>query len=73
VLLMPTALFLFLALNESRVVKIASLILVLPIVIEVVQILIPGRDPDLRDFLVNSLGGLTFLYLLSRFTERVRS
>jgi hypothetical protein len=72
-LLMPTALLLFLILNRGRTVKIALFIVVLPLVIEGVQTFIPGRDPDLGDFLMNSLGGLTFLYLLNRFTERVRS
>lgn len=72
-LLMPTALLLFLILNEARVIKIALFLVVLPLVIEGVQKFIPGREPDLRDFLANSLGGLAFLYLLNRFAERVRS
>ena len=72
-LLMPTALLLFLILSKSRIVKVALFIVVLPLVIEGVQTFIPGRDPDLLDFLANSLGGLALLYLLNRFAERVRS
>ncbi len=72
-LLMPTALLLFLALGESRASRIALIIVVLPFVIEGVQNFIPGRDPDLRDFLANSLGGLSLLYFLNRFADRVRS
>ena len=71
-LLMPTALLLFLILNKSQIVKIALFIVALPLVIEGVQTFIPGRDPDLWDFLANSLGGLSLLYFLNRFSERVR-
>ncbi len=72
-LLMPTALLLFLILNKSQTITIALFIVALPLVIEGVQNFIPGRDPDPRDFLANSLGGLTLLYFLTKFAERVRS
>ncbi len=72
-LLMPTALLLFLALGKSRASRIALIIVVLPLVIEGIQSFIPSRDPDLRDFLANSLGGLSVLYFLNRFANRIRS
>ena len=72
-LLMPTALLLFLVLSKSRTISIAVFMVTLPLVIEGVQNFIPGRDLDLWDFLANSLGGLFMLYLLSRFAEGVRS
>jgi VanZ family protein len=72
-LLMPTALLLFLVLSKSRTISIAVFMVTLPLVIEGVQNFIPGRDPDLWDFLANSLGGLSLLYFLNRFADRVRS
>ena len=72
-LLMPTALLLFLALGKSQASRIALFMVVLPLVIEGIQSFIPSRDPDLLDFLANSLGGLSLLYFLSRFADRVRS
>jgi glycopeptide antibiotics resistance protein len=56
-LLMPTAALLFLALSKSRVLSISLFVVALPLVIEGIQSFIPSRDPDLRDFLANSLGG----------------
>lgn len=70
-LLMPTAALLFLALSKSRVLSISLFVVALPLVIEGIQSFIPSRDPDLRDFLANSLGGLSILYFMNRFADRV--
>ncbi len=72
-LLMPTALLLFLALGKGQASRIALLMVILPLVIEGIQSFIPSRDPDLRDYFANSLGGLSMLYLLTRFADGVRS
>ncbi len=72
-LLMPTALLLFFVLGKNQMGRIAWSLVVLPLVIEGVQNFIPGRDPDIRDFLANSLGGISLLYLVNRFRSRIPS
>ncbi len=72
-LLMPSTMLLFLVMGKKRITKIAVFILILPMVIETVQNFIPGRDPDIRDFFANSLGGLLVLFLSISNQKQVRA
>ena len=63
-LLLPTAFLVFFAWPGAKMRDIALLLVLLPILIELVQNMIPGRDPDIRDVFANSFGGLITAYLL---------
>ena len=63
-LLVPTAVLVFFALPGAKAREIALLLVLLPILIELVQNMMPGRDPDIRDVFANSSGGLMTVYLL---------
>jgi VanZ family protein len=69
-LLAPTALLLFLIFKGISTLKLSFFILVLALLIEGVQFLVPGRDPNLRDVASNSFGAWIFLALANQVTHR---
>lgn len=62
-LLSPTAIFLKIIFPRQRLIVISSEMLLLSCLIEGVQLFVPGRDPDLLDILLNSMGAALALCL----------
>ena len=69
-LLAPTAIFMKIIFPRQRLFVILFEMLLLSCLIEGVQFFVPGRDPDLIDILLNSLGAALALRLFEEVKNK---